>query len=62
MALKEREMRSLRGKEIALVLQSPMSSLNPALRIGTQLEEAWSIHHAPRAKKPAGRCSIVWKM
>jgi peptide/nickel transport system ATP-binding protein len=44
MPLKEREMRSLRGKEIALVLQSPMSSLNPALRIGTQLEEAWSIH------------------
>jgi ABC-type glutathione transport system ATPase component len=44
MALKEREMRSLRGKEIALVLQSPISALNPALRIGTQLEEAWNIH------------------
>jgi ABC-type dipeptide/oligopeptide/nickel transport system ATPase component len=44
MALKEREMRALRGKEIALVLQSPMSSLNPALRIGAQLEEAWRIH------------------
>jgi ABC-type dipeptide/oligopeptide/nickel transport system ATPase component len=44
MALKEREMRSLRGKEIALVLQSPMSALNPALRIGAQLEEAWNIH------------------
>jgi peptide/nickel transport system ATP-binding protein len=44
MPLNEREMRSLRGKEIALVLQSPMSSLNPALRIGTQLEEAWNIH------------------
>jgi ABC-type dipeptide/oligopeptide/nickel transport system ATPase component len=44
MPLKEREMRSLRGREIALVLQSPMSSLNPALRIGTQLEEAWKIH------------------
>jgi len=26
------------------VLQSPMSSLNPALRIGAQLEEAWDIH------------------
>ena len=39
-----REVRKLRGKEIALVLQSPMSSLNPALRIGTQLEEAWRIH------------------
>jgi ABC-type dipeptide/oligopeptide/nickel transport system ATPase component len=44
MTLKEREMRSLRGREIGLVLQSPMSSLNPALRIGTQLEEAWKVH------------------
>jgi ABC-type dipeptide/oligopeptide/nickel transport system ATPase component len=42
--LKERSMRLLRGKEIALVLQSPMSSLNPALRIGKQLEEAWNVH------------------
>jgi len=42
--LKEREMRALRGKEIGLVLQSPMSSLNPALRIGKQLEEAWRVH------------------
>ncbi len=44
MPLREREMRSLRGKEIALVLQSPISSLNPALKIGTQLEEAWKAH------------------
>jgi len=44
MTLKEREMRSLRGREISLVLQSPISSLNPALRIGTQLEEAWNAH------------------
>jgi ABC-type dipeptide/oligopeptide/nickel transport system ATPase component len=44
MPLKERTMRSLRGKEIALVLQSPMPSLNPALRIGAQLEEAWNVH------------------
>jgi len=40
----EREMRSLRGREIGLVLQSPMSALNPALRVGTQLEEAWRAH------------------
>jgi ABC-type dipeptide/oligopeptide/nickel transport system ATPase component len=44
MALGEREVRSLRGKEIGLILQSPMSSLNPALRIGTQLAEAWKVH------------------
>jgi ABC-type dipeptide/oligopeptide/nickel transport system ATPase component len=42
--LKEREMRRLRGSEIGLVLQSPLSSLNPALRIGTQLTEAWKAH------------------
>lgn len=40
----EREMRRLRGREIGLVLQSPMAALNPALRIGAQLEEAWRIH------------------
>src|SRR5258708_17294069 len=44
MGLKDRDMRSLRGQEIGLVLQSPMSSLNPALRIGTQLEDAWKVH------------------
>jgi ABC-type dipeptide/oligopeptide/nickel transport system ATPase component len=44
MALKERQMRKLRGQEIGLVLQSPMSSLNPALRVGAQLDEAWRIH------------------
>jgi ABC-type dipeptide/oligopeptide/nickel transport system ATPase component len=40
----ETEMRSLRGREISIVLQSPLSSLNPALRIGTQLTEAWRAH------------------
>lgn len=42
--LRERDLRKLRGKDVALVLQSPMSSLNPALRIGTQLAEAWKVH------------------
>jgi peptide/nickel transport system ATP-binding protein len=51
MQLREREMRALRGKEIGLVLQSPLASLNPALRIGTQLEEAWRAHvRGPRAE------------
>ena len=42
--LSEREFRSLRGRAISLVLQSPLSSLNPALRIRTQLKEAWRAH------------------
>jgi ABC-type dipeptide/oligopeptide/nickel transport system ATPase component len=44
LTLKEKEWRKLRGKEIAFVPQSPMSSLNPALKLGTQLEEAWKLH------------------
>jgi ABC-type glutathione transport system ATPase component len=42
--LRERELRELRGRRIALVLQSPLSSLNPALKIRTQLKEAWRAH------------------
>jgi ABC-type glutathione transport system ATPase component len=42
--LSERELRALRGKAVALVLQSPLSSLNPALKIRTQLKEAWRAH------------------
>jgi len=44
MKLSESEMRSLRGKEIALVLQSPLAALNPALKLSTQLREAWKVH------------------
>jgi ABC-type glutathione transport system ATPase component len=42
--LTERELRDLRGRKIALVLQSPLSSLNPALKIRTQLKETWRAH------------------
>ncbi|HTW67070.1 MAG TPA: ABC transporter ATP-binding protein [Bryobacteraceae bacterium] len=42
--LHPKEMRQIRGREIALVLQSPLASLNPALRIGAQIEEAWRAH------------------
>ena len=42
--LRERELRGLRGRQIALVLQSPLSSLNPALKIRTQFKEAWRAH------------------
>ena len=50
--LRERELRNLRGRKIALVLQSPLSSLNPALKIRTQLNEAWRAH----ASGPSADC------
>ncbi len=52
----ERELRGLRGREIALVLQSPLSALNPALRIGTQLAEAWRAHSRETG---AGRAAAI---
>jgi len=44
LAMRERELRNLRGRSLSLVLQSPLASLNPALRIRTQLREAWRAH------------------
>jgi ABC-type dipeptide/oligopeptide/nickel transport system ATPase component len=48
--LSERELREIRGREIALVLQSPLSSLNPALKIRTQLKESWRAHASAGAE------------
>ena len=42
--LSESDLRALRGRKLALVLQSPLSSLNPALKIRTQMKEAWRAH------------------
>ena len=40
----EDEMRQIRGQEIAMIFQDPMTSLNPVLTIGLQLTEALEIH------------------
>ncbi|RPJ39291.1 MAG: ABC transporter ATP-binding protein [Planctomycetaceae bacterium] len=41
----EREMRSIRGRRISMILQDPQSSLNPVFTVGNQLIEAIQIHH-----------------
>ena len=50
-ALPEKDMRRLRGRELGLVLQNPMSALNPSLRLETQFAETWRAH----AKGPGWR-------
>jgi len=48
----ESEIRRIRGRRMSIVLQSPLTSLNPALRIETQLSEAWRAH----AKRGQEQC------
>jgi oligopeptide/dipeptide ABC transporter ATP-binding protein len=48
LGISQDEMRELRGREIAMIFQEPMTALNPVLRIGAQIEEAIRVHE-PRA-------------
>ncbi len=47
LTLSEREMRSVRGKELAMVFQDPMTSLNPVLNIEEQIVETILAHERP---------------
>jgi ABC-type glutathione transport system ATPase component len=47
----ERELRAIRGNQISIVLQSPLTALNPALSIGAQLHEAWKAHARPKNRQ-----------
>lgn len=44
LSLSQKEMRSIRGKDIAMIFQEPMTSLNPVFTIGDQISESLSLH------------------
>lgn len=51
--LSDKQMRKIRGNDIAMIFQEPMTSLNPLFTIGNQLVEAISIHNPKWSKKEA---------
>ncbi|HEX4622221.1 MAG TPA: ABC transporter ATP-binding protein [Myxococcaceae bacterium] len=57
LALSEREMRQVRGREISMVFQEPMTSLNPVFTVGEQIAEAIRLHQG-LARGPARAKSI----
>lgn len=61
--LSEREMRKVRGNDIAMIFQEPMTSLNPLFTIGAQMMEAVLIHEEKSNKKRAkNRCIEMLKL
>jgi oligopeptide/dipeptide ABC transporter ATP-binding protein len=50
-----RELRRIRGADIGFVFQDPMTSLNPVLKVGTQLMEAITLHDRRVGRKAARR-------
>lgn len=54
----DKKMRSIRGNEIAMIFQEPMTSLNPLFTIGSQMKEAVLLHKKGWSKKQAHARSV----
>jgi oligopeptide/dipeptide ABC transporter ATP-binding protein len=57
LTLREREMQKVRGAEIALIFQEPMTALNPVFRVGDQIAETLIVHG--RATRRAARAKAI---
>jgi peptide/nickel transport system ATP-binding protein len=51
LGLSERELRTLRGRRIAMVMQSPRGALNPTLRLGTLFDRTLRVHGVEKAER-----------
>ncbi|HKW59338.1 MAG TPA: ABC transporter ATP-binding protein [Candidatus Dormibacteraeota bacterium] len=61
--LSEYEMREIRGKEIAMIFQDPMTSLNPVYRVGWQVAEPTQLHNGWDAKRAlSGAVSMLGRV
>ncbi len=61
MTLSEQEFRKVRGREAAMIFQEPMTSLNPVMRVGKQIEEVIRAHY-PKMPKRSVEGSVLESM
>lgn len=61
-ALSEREWQSIRGGEIGMIFQEPMSSLNPLIKVGEQIAEVIRVHKKVSAIKAKARARYLLRM
>ncbi len=61
-SLSDEGVRAIRGKRIAMIFQDPMMTLNPVLRIDTQMVEAVQAHNSMSRKAALSRCREVLAM
>ena len=59
--LKESEMRNFRGKDITMIFQDPLNSLNPVFTVGKQVSEVFKLHQETEMKKELDRRSLERK-
>ncbi len=62
LTLSEEEMRTIRGREIAMVFQDPMSSLNPVFPVGEQIAEGLRLHQNMTRKAARERAVELLEM
>jgi peptide/nickel transport system ATP-binding protein len=51
LAMSEEEIRAMRGSDIAMIFQDPLTALNPFYTVGNQIAEAYAVHHPGTSKK-----------
>ena len=59
--LTENELRNVRGKEIGMIFQDPMTSLNPTLKVGYQIAEGYLRHFPVTKQQSAARALELLK-